>query len=115
MVLQQVEANIKEKTGDGRINVGIFDAYGDEFIVGGYYEIKNSQNEIVATFTGKSEIQTIELLTPDNYTLKEIIAPDGCYNDKNPYHFTIDSKKDNKEEYKYNVLYIYKERQNSEN
>lgn len=115
MVLQQVEPNIKEKTGDGRINVGIFDACGDEFIVGGYYEIKNSQNETVATFTGKSEIQTIELLTPDNYTLKEIIAPDRCYNDKNPYQFTIDNKKDNKEEYKYNVLYIYKERQNSEN
>lgn len=93
----------------------IIDVEEGGLIEGGYYEIRNSSNKVVATFTGISEPRTIDGLEPGDYTLKEVIAPDGCYNDKNPSQFTIDSKKDNKEEYKYNVLYIYKERQNSEN
>ena len=105
--------NMKEKLGNDKINVEIIDVEEGELIEGGYYEIRNSSNKVVATFTGINEPQTIDGLEPGDYILKEVIAPDGCYNDKKMYQFTIDNEEENAD-YKYNVLYNYKEHQPSE-
>ena len=110
-LLESSFSNLEEKLGNDKINVEIIDVEEGELIEGGYYEIRNSSNKVVATFTGINEPQTIDGLEPGNYILKEVIAPDGCYNDKKMYQFTIDNEED--ADYKYNVLYIYKEHQPS--
>lgn len=105
--------DMKEKLGNDKINIEIIDVEEGGLIEGGYYEIRNSSNKVVATFTGINEPQTIDGLEPGDYILKEVIAPDGCYNDKKMYQFTIDNEEEDAV-YKYNVLYIYKEHQPSE-
>ena len=104
--------NMKEKLGNDKINIEIIDIDEGDFIEGGYYEIRNSSNKVVATFTGINDTQIIDGLEPGDYILKEVIAPDGCYNDKKMYQFTIDNEEEDAD-YKYNVLYIYKEQQPS--
>ena len=111
-LLESSFSNLEEKLGNDKINVEIIDVEEGELIEGGYYEIRNSSNKVVATFTGINEPQTIDGLEPGNYILKEVIAPDGCYNDKKMYQFTIDNEEEDAD-YKYNVLYIYKEHQPS--
>ena len=110
-LLENSFSNLEEKLGNDKINIEIIDIDKGDFIEGGYYEIRNSSNKVVATFTGINDTQTIDGLEPGNYILKEVIAPDGCYNDKKMYQFTIDNEED--ADYKYNALYIYKEHQPS--
>lgn len=112
-LLENSFSNLEEKLGNDKINIEIIDIDEGDFIEGGYYEIRNSSNKVVAKFTGINDTQTIEGLKPGNYILKEVIAPDGCYKDDEMYQFTITDDEEDAE-YKYNVLYIYKEHQPSE-
>ena len=62
---------------------------GDKNLAGSHFILRNEQGDIVEEWTSTDTAKTIEKLTPGQYTLSEVQAPDGYVLNKSALTFEV--------------------------
>ena len=74
-----------------RVNLEKKEMIGGDNLAGAHFILRNEKGEVVEEWTSTDTAKTIEKLTPGQYTLSEVKAPDGYVLNSSPLAFEVEA------------------------